>query len=333
MSRRDRITSRAQSVDCHFLAWIILPGTAFWRSMEQLIFRSADRAFLDPDRIDASKPGDAMACVIPFGLEESVTYGHGTKDGPEAIIRASHALELFDEELWCAPHETFGVATLDCGTVEPGLGPALDQLAGLVGAVLGQNKFPLILGGEHAITPAAIRPFAEIHDEIVVVQFDAHTDLRDGYLGEKFSHASAMRRVLDFDNTSIVSFGPRSLSSEDARIFEQYSDRISIHWARDKDNWPIGEIMDRINGRPVYLTFDVDAFDPSLVPATGTPEPGGLFWDETCRVLRAVAQAGRVVGADVVELAPISGLHAADFTVARLAYKILSYALLPDEKV
>lgn len=301
--------------------------------MSKLSFRPADRAFLDPDRIDANRPHDARACIIPFSLEATVSYGHGTAKGPEAIIAASHALEHFDDELWCAPYESFGIATLETQPPDTGLEAAIDQLEGIVRNVVEKGMLPFTLGGEHSLTAGAIRPLAEIHDDLLVVQFDAHADLRDCYLGEKFSHASAMRRVLDFDNVSIMSFGIRSLSAEDVQAMDQFSGRLTTHWAREKEGWSLDRIKEQVAGRPVYITFDIDAFDPSLMPATGTPEPGGLFWDDACRILRAVAEAGQIKGADVVELAPISGMSAPDFTTARLVYKILSYAFLLPSKV
>jgi len=293
--------------------------------LPQLSFRPATRAFLDPDRVDADSPDQARACIIPFGLEASVTYGGGTSLGPEAIISASHALEHFDDELWCEPYREFGIATLEMAPLPGTIVGALDQLNDIVEAVVEADKFPLTLGGEHALTPGAIRPLVKAHDELVIVQFDAHADLRDGYLGEKYSHAAAMRRALDHDNVSIISFGIRSISSEDVDAFEHFGPRVRTHLMRDKDNWSLDELRKQIDGRPVYISFDVDAFDPSIMPATGTPEPGGLLWDETCRILKTVTEAGNVVGADVVELAPIAGLHGADFTVAKLVYKILSY--------
>ena len=293
--------------------------------MSKLNFRPAKHAFLDPDRVDADRPEDARACIIPFGLEASVTYGSGTSSGPDAIIAASHALEHFDEELWREAYQDFGIATLDMPPLPQAIDAALEQLASIVEEVVEAGKFPLVLGGEHALTPGAIRPLVKAHDELVIVQFDAHGDLRDGYLGEKFSHASAMRRALDHDTVSIISFGVRSISSEDASAMAHFGSRVTTHWAREKERWSIEEVVRLIDGRPVYISFDVDGFDPSIMPATGTPEPGGLLWDETCRILKALAEGCNVVGADVVELAPIPGYHAADFTIAKLVYKILSY--------
>ncbi len=204
---------------------------------------------------------------------------------------------------------------------------ALDALEALVESALQAGKFPLVLGGEHALTPGAVRPFVARHPDLVVLQFDAHADLRDGYLGEHYSHAAAMRRVLDNENVSLVQLGIRAISAEEIPFLERNAHRITTFWAKDKASWKVEEIVRAIRGRPVYLTFDVDAFDASLMAATGTPEPGGLFFDEAIAIIEAVSKASPIVGADVVELAPVPGLHACDFTTAKLVYKILTHAL------
>ncbi len=147
--------------------------------------------------MDAHKPGAARAVVVPFGLEASVSYGGGTGAGPAAILKASQQLELYDDELACEPYLDYGVAALRAPDIARPIEAALDQLAGIVGQVLDEGKFPLVLGGEHSLTAGAVRPFAERHRDLVVLQLDAHADLRDGYLGERYSHAAAMRRVLD----------------------------------------------------------------------------------------------------------------------------------------
>lgn len=153
------------------------------------------------------------------------------------------------------------------------------------------------------------------------------SDLRDGYLGEHFSHAAAMRRVLDHKAVSLVSVGIRATDISEVPFIEANPSRVTIHWAKDRRRWSVEEIVAPLKGRPVYITFDVDGFDASLMPATGTPEPGGFFFDEACDIMRAAAETGTIVGADIVELAPIPGLHACEFTAAKLAYKLLTYAL------
>jgi agmatinase len=288
----------------------------------------AEQSFLDPIRADAHNPGAARAVVIPFGLEASVSYGGGTAAGPAAILEASHQLELYDEELGCEPYAAWGVAALPEPAIERGIEAALDQLAGLVDGVLGEGKFPLVLGGEHSLTPGAIRPIAARHPGLVVLQLDAHADLRDGYQGERYSHAAAMRRVLDLAGVTLVSVGIRAISSEEAAFYDANRDRITIHWAKDQARWDIEAIVAPLRGRPVYVTFDIDALDSAVMPATGTPTPGGLgYWQALGILRRACAEAGGVVGADLVEFAPIAGLHACDYTAAALAYKMLAYAL------
>lgn len=295
--------------------------------MTQLRYRAPETGFLGLSRAEAGDPAAAKAVVIPFGLEASVSYGGGTAQGPEAIIAASPKLEFFDETLWCEPYRQFGIATLEAPEIAPGVEAALAQLEALVEAVLAGGRFPLTLGGEHSLTAGAIRPFATRHRDLVVLQFDAHSDLRDGYLGEHYSHAAAMRRVLDHESVSLISVGIRATDMSEVPFIEANPERVTIYWAKDRRRWNIEEIVAPLQGRPVYITFDVDGFDSSLMPATGTPEPGGFFFDEACEILRAASQAGTVIGADIVELAPIAGLHACEFTAAKLAYKLLTYAL------
>ena len=288
----------------------------------------AEQSFLDPVRVDAHDPGAARAVVIPFGLEASVSYGGGTAQGPSAILRASQQLELYDEELGCEPYRAWGVAALREPVIEPSIEAALVQLTDLVEGVIAQDKFPLVLGGEHSLTPGAIRPIVTRHPDLVVLQLDAHTDLRDGYLGEPYSHAAAMRRVLDLPGTSLVSVGIRSASLEEVEFYAANHDRIQVHWAKDQARWDMAEIVAPLEGRPVYITFDIDALDSAIMPATGTPTPGGLgYWQALGLLRRACAAAGRVVGADLVEFSPIAGLHACDYTAAAVAYKLLAYAL------
>lgn len=268
------------------------------------------------------KPG---VTVVPFGLEGSVSYGGGTARGPQAVIQASHQVELFDEELWREPCREFHLSTMAPFPLAEGIRPALIKLEGIVREILAEGRFPLIIGGEHSLTAGAVLPFAERHDDLVILQFDAHADLRDGYEGEHYSHAAAMRRCLDHPGLSLVAVGIRNISAGEASYLDANRHRINIYWAKERREWNIQEIISRLAGRSVYLTFDLDGFDSSLMPATGTPEPGGLFWDDVLPIIRGVCRAATVVGADICELAPIDGLHACDFLAAKLAYKILGY--------
>jgi agmatinase len=293
--------------------------------MKDLTFLSPAAGFLGLPAKEAKKPKDADAIVIPFGLEDSVSYGGGTKLGPRAIIKASQQVELFDEELWCQPHEKFGVATVKPFPIKKKMVDALAQIEGVVESVLKAGKFPLVLGGEHSVTAGAIRPFARRYDKITLLHFDAHADLRDGYGGEKYSHAAAIRRCLDHDNVRTVSLGIRNISQSEIPFYEANKDRVKIFWAKDKADWKIKDILKALGDDPVYLTFDIDGFDGSVMPATGTPEPGGIFWQETVAIIRAAMKHCNVVGADVVELAPKKELHACDFLAAKLCFKILGY--------
>jgi agmatinase len=293
----------------------------------KLDYLPVDESFLDPVRAGAGDPESARAVVIPFGLEASVSYGGGTATGPAAILAASRQLELFDDELGCEPYLRYGVAAVREPAIARAMEAALAQLQGLVESALDAGKFPLVLGGEHSLTVAPVRALAARHKDLVVLQLDAHADLRDGYQGERFSHAAAMRRVLDNPNVSLVSVGIRAISKEEVEFYEASRARIAIHWAKDQARWDIGEILAPLQGRPVYITFDVDVLDASVMPATGTPTPGGLSYGAALAIVRQACLTGNVVGADLVELAPIKGLHACDYTAAAIAYKLLSYAL------
>lgn len=269
-----------------------------------------------------------QAVIVPFGLEASVSYGRGTARGPSAILRASHQVELYDEEFRCEAWERYGVATLKAPRPAARLETALAQLAERVRGVLAQGQFPLILGGEHALTAGAIRPFAAAYRDLVVLHFDAHADLRDSYRGEKFSHAAVMRRVLEHSGLRLISFGVRSIAAEEMAYYESARARITIHWARSRKDWNLARALAPLKNRPIYVSFDVDALDAALMPATGTPEPGGLSWDEALQILRQAAALGTFVGADITELAPRAQWQACDFVAAKLAYKILNYAFL-----
>ena len=159
-----------------------------------------------------------------------------------------------------------------------------------------------------------------------MLHFDAHADLRDSYKGNKFSHASVIKRCLDNPNVSVISFGIRNISSGEIPFLNKNKKRIKIYWAKDKMNWNLTKFKKIIRNKKVYLTFDVDALDSSVMPATGTPEPGGLFWNETIKIIKIAAQFSNIVGADINELSPIRGFNSYNFLVAKLIYKIISYS-------
>lgn len=295
-------------------------------------FMSPAQGFLGLPKKDAATPKDAKAVIIPFGLEASVSYGGGTAKGPAAMIEASHQVELFDDEFWCEPFRHYGVVTAKPVKIEKTVSKALDQLEAQVEETLQAGKFPMVFGGEHSITAGAIRPYARRWKDLTILHFDAHADLRDGYDGEHFSHAAALRRVLDHAHLRLFSFGIRNISQEEIPFLEANGHRVKIYWAREKAKWNLKEIAAHFKGKPVYLTFDIDGLDASLMPATGTPEPGGMFWDDVMAIIREVSKVGHIVGADVNELAPKKNLHACDFLAAKLAYKIMNFAFLVSHR-
>ena len=268
------------------------------------------------------------AVVIPFGLEKTVSYGSGTKNGPKEIIKASHQVELYDEELNCEPYKKIGIKTLKPFKINKNIKIALKKISDINSKILDKKLFPITFGGEHSITPGCIAPFAKKFKKICLLHFDAHADLRESYNGEKFSHASAIKRCLDHKNVSVISFGIRNISSSEIPFLKKNSKRINIFWAKDKAKWNLTKFKKLIKNKTVYLTFDVDGFDSSIMPATGTPEPGGLLWDETLDIIKIACKNSNIVGADINELAPIKGFNSYNFLVAKLAYKILSYKFL-----
>ena len=266
--------------------------------------------------------------VVPFGLEKTVSYGGGTRNGPKEIIKASHQVELYDEELNCEPFKKIGIKTLKPFKIEKNVKKALSVISKINQSILEKKLFPMTLGGEHSITPGCIAPFAKNFKNICLLHFDAHADLRDSYNGEKFSHASAIRRCLDYPNVSVISFGIRNISKEEIPFLRKNSKRIKIFWAKDKSKWDLNKFKRLIKNKNVYITFDVDGLDSGIMPATGTPEPGGLFWDETLNILKIAAKNSNIVGADLNELSPIKGFNSYNFLAAKLVYKILSYKFL-----
>ena len=276
--------------------------------------------------IDAEINISPQVIVVPFGLEKTVSYGSGTKNGPKEIIKASHQVELFDEELNKEPYKEIGIKTLKPFSIKNKIKSALDQLSKINEDILSRNKFPLVFGGEHSITPGSIKPFAKKYDEVTLLHFDAHADLRESYQGEKFSHASAIKRCLDYKNLKVVSFGIRNLSKEEMDFYNDNRDRIEIFWGKDKQSWDLSLLDKFFKNKNVYITFDVDGFDASIMPATGTPEPGGMLWEDVLPIIKKVCQISNVVGADINELAPIKNFDSYNFLVAKLAYKIISYS-------
>ena len=286
-------------------------------------YLSKKKGFLGTDN---KSNGKQNVVVVPFGLEKTVSYGRGTNKGPAEIIKASHQVELFDEDLNKEPYKYIGIKTLKPFPIKKNIVDALKQIENINKFLIDKKKFPLVLGGEHSLTSGAIRPFVKKFGKLCLLHFDAHADLRNSYNGNKFSHASAIRRCLDNSNVSVVSFGIRNISSSEITFLKQNNKRIKIFWAKDKLKWNFNQLKKIIRNKKVYLTFDVDGLDLSLMPATGTPEPGGLFWDETINIIKIAAQSAHIVGADINELSPIKGFDSYNFLVAKLAYKIIAYS-------
>lgn len=268
----------------------------------------------------------AKVAVIPFGLENTVSYGHGTKHGPGAIIDASHYLEVFDEQAK-RPFFKCGIATLAQPKISKDQKTAIDSLSHLVKTVILDNKFPLVLGGEHSLTQGTIKGLCFKYQDFSILHFDAHSDTRlNYYLGRQYSHGAVMSQVLSkFPIGKLVQVGIRSVSDQNGeQTFRQKNQtRIKTFWAWEK--FSPADVVRAIPTKNVFISFDVDAFDPAIMPATGTPEPGGLAWWPTLEILKAVFKTKNVIGADIVELAPIPGLHHPDYLVARLAYKLIGY--------
>lgn len=270
---------------------------------------------------------EASSVVFPVPYESTTSYGGGTRVGPRAIIDASRYIELYDQEFDCEAGSVLGIHTLpSLELTRAGATPAMDELRDAYATVarVAGDRFLMMLGGEHSISSPAILAQADRHAErITVLQMDAHADLRPQYEGTPNSHASAMARVLD--RADVVAVGIRAVSDEEMEV-HRATDGSHIIWADEM--WEDDTWMDRALealGPKVYLTFDVDYFDPKYVPSTGTPEPGGGDWYRTLKFLKRVYREREVVAADVVELAPTPGLHAPDFLVAKLVYKLISY--------
>jgi agmatinase len=267
----------------------------------------------------------ARIVVLPVPHEATVSYGGGTRNGPDAILRASTQVELYDEQMGIEPYRAglWTDAPLDLA------GASGEEVARRVerrvGALMDDGKWVVMLGGEHSITPGGVAAARKRFEGLHVVQLDAHADLRQSYEGSGWNHACAMARCVEL--APIHAVGIRNYSAEEAERIRRGIPgyRILHGWEMANESW-IERALEGIVGLPVYLTFDLDYFDPSIVPATGTPEPGGGAWWPTLRFLEQLFVRAKVVACDIVELAPIPGLNHPDFTAARLAYKLMGFA-------
>lgn len=261
-------------------------------------------------------------CVIPVPFELTTTYGRGTRDGPKAIIEASHNMELYDEDTSSNVSES-GIWTMDPVEAKS-CGVMIDKVVRATGSALDDKMFPIILGGEHTVSIGGVRAAFQRYPDLTVIQFDAHADLRREYLGERLSHACVMSVINDICPT--ISYGIRSFSEEEKEDVLRLKSEGRLFGAKELLKSFKPECALRNLTKNVYVTFDVDFFDPSMMPATGTPEPGGPGWYDALDILWRISKKSRIVGADIVELSPIKGLTHPDFACAKLAYTLMSYS-------
>jgi agmatinase len=273
---------------------------------------------------------DSKIVILSAPLEKTVTYGKGTSKGPQEILKASHFVEYYDEEQNREICFEKGICTLEpISFPKLSLEKSLAKINHEVSTCLIKDKFVVTLGGEHTISSSAIKAHNDKYSNLSILQIDAHSDLRTSYEGSKNSHASVMARVAEF-NSNIIQVGVRAQCKEENHLAREK--KIKTFYAREiklgmyGNNWQ--ELVAKELRDNVYITFDLDGFDPSILPATGTPEPGGLFWDETMNLLKIVGMDKTIVGFDVTELAPSKNHHASNYTAAKLVYKILNYAFI-----
>jgi agmatinase len=272
----------------------------------------------------------ARAVIFPVPLERTTTYARGTCNAPAAILEASRHIELYDDELELELYKEIGIHTLPpIDTTDGTLDEVVAELFTAQCALLEDDKFTVALGGEHSLTPPLVSAVAKKYKNLSVLQIGAHADLRNEYQGNPAGRSCAMRRVVEL--CPAVQVGIRSLSAEEALAIPHL--RTKVYWAKDISRAPlkswIAKVLADLSPN-VYLTIDVGGFDPSIMPATGNPEPGGLAWHEVMSLLRAVAGHKKVVGMDVVELVPHPGDHASALLAAKLVYKCLGYVFSQD---
>jgi agmatinase len=271
----------------------------------------------------------AKYCVLPIPYEKTTSYGKGTQFGPKAIIEASQQVELYDEELDREPYLS-GIYTSNelHFESEKDTTDSLNSIFKAIKTPLYDEKIVFSLGGEHSITSPLVCAYIEKYPKLSILQFDAHADLRQSYMDSMDNHACVMARVNEI--AKVIGIGIRALSREEADRIK--SENLSVFFAHKMQSNKVWkkEVLDLLTG-PVYISFDVDYFDPSIMPSTGTPEPGGFLWRETLDFLKQVFHEKEVVGCDVVELAPQPGASAPDFMIARLVYKMIGFHGLANE--
>lgn len=257
--------------------------------------------------------------IIPAPYEATTTYIKGTSKGADAILDASLQVEDYDIELKCEPYKNIGIHTFS--PIRFSKNPDRD-IYNTLDKVFSKNKIPIILGGEHSISFGAVKCAKKYSPNLSVLQLDAHSDLRDSYHGSKLNHACVMRRIREICHA--VQVGIRSQDIEEVKYLKENKFLETIYYAEKFNKNRINSIIKKLSN-DVYITIDVDVFDPSIMPATGTPEPGGFSWIQVLNILRSVISKKNIVGVDVVELSPKPNLHHADLTAAKLVYKIIGY--------
>ncbi len=283
----------------------------------------------DPDNFfflpkEFSDYDKSKAVILPVPYEGTVTYRGGASKGPLAIKDASQNLELYDEELDSEPFDA-GIHSLEPLGCSDDSKENTQKLYQKIKELITDDKFVIAIGGEHSISSGEAKAYLEKYPYLSVLQIDAHADLREEYEDNRYSHACVMKRISDM-GIRITQVGIRSMSKEEKDDIDSQKIKTDIFYAdrirKDRD-W-ISKVIETLN-EDVFITFDLDGLDPSIMPSTGTPEPGGLIWHDATELLKEVCMSKNVVGADFVELAPIKGMHAPDFLAAKLIYKLIGY--------
>lgn len=300
--------------------------------MEEVLRESQERRGLGSERF-GDLPDEyvsyekSKAAILPIPFELTTTFLKGTERGPGELIKASRALEFFDEELGCEPYRV-GIHTLEPLPVEGcSQDEAFDRIEAAARKVLLDGKFLVSLGGEHSITVPLVRAALAVEPDLVVVQLDAHADLRAEYQGSPYNHACVMRRVREL--CPAVQIGIRAMDLSEMALVRREGWFMVLDMERRNDPSWVERAMERING-PVYLTVDLDVCDPAMMPAVGTPEPGGFGWYELLEFLKVLFQRKRVLASDLVELCPRPGLEHSVFIASKLLYKIIAYRFWAD---
>ena len=272
---------------------------------------------------------DSYVVILPVPVDRTTSYVAGTRHGPHEILQASSHMELWDEEMRADIH---GVGLFTLPEMELPFGemePLIDEIERVAYEIIGRDKFLVTLGGEHSITPPLVSAAARKYPGLSLLQIDAHADMRDAYMGTVHNHACAMRRALEY--AGLTQVGIRSLSTEEAEVLPKLNTKVFYDVEMRGDPRWIDAVVASLQP-DVYVSIDVDGMDPAIMPATGTPEPGGLSWPEITALLRAVTEQRRVVAADIVELSPIPGIVAPNFLCAKLVYKLLTYRFAQDAR-